>query len=98
MTREQDQFLEVVDRDTAETRWWDWLRPEVLDVEDVPLALALGRVLGRDVVAEVDVPPFDRSNVDGFAVQAQDTFGAAKRRRDPSRSTRRKSPRVSCRV
>jgi putative molybdopterin biosynthesis protein len=77
MTREQDQFLEVVDRDTAEKRWWDWLRPEVLDVEEVPLACALGRVLGRDMVAEVDVPPFDRSNVDGFAVQAQDTFGAA---------------------
>ena len=77
MTREQDQFLEVLDRDTAEKRWWDWLRPEVLDAEDVPLSSALGRVLARDVVAEVDVPPFDRSNVDGFAVQAQDTFGAS---------------------
>jgi putative molybdopterin biosynthesis protein len=77
MTREQDQFLEVVDRDTAEKRWWVWLRPEVLDVEEVPLASALGRVLGSDVVAGVDVPPFDRSNVHGFAVQAQDTSGAA---------------------
>lgn len=77
MTREQEQFLEVVDRDTAEKRWWAWLRPQALDAEDVPLASALGRVLARDVVADVDVPPFDRSNVDGFAVQAQDTFGAA---------------------
>jgi putative molybdopterin biosynthesis protein len=33
-------------------------------------------VLADDVVAEVDVPGFDRSNVDGFAVQAGDTFGA----------------------
>jgi molybdopterin molybdotransferase/putative molybdopterin biosynthesis protein len=77
MTREQDQFLEVLDRDTAEKRWWDWLRPEVLAAEDIPLASALGRVLARDVIAEIDVPPFDRSNVDGFAVQAQDTFGAS---------------------
>ena len=30
MPREQEQFLDVVDRDTAERRWWDWLRPRVL--------------------------------------------------------------------
>jgi hypothetical protein len=60
MTREKDKYLEVVDRDTAETRWWACLRPEVLDTEEVPLAAALGRVLGRDVVAEFDVPPFFR--------------------------------------
>jgi putative molybdopterin biosynthesis protein len=36
----------------------------------------LGRVLARDVVACVDVPSFDRSNYDGFAVRAVDTFGA----------------------
>jgi len=76
MAREQEQFLEVVDRDTAERRWWSWLRPEVLGTEEVSLGSALGRVLAADVVAQVDVPPFDRSNVDGFAVQAQDTFGA----------------------
>ncbi len=76
MAREQDQFLEVVDRDTAERRWWEWLRPEVMGSEKVALASALGRVLASDVIAEVDVPPFDRSNVDGYAVQAQDTFGA----------------------
>ncbi|MFI5456019.1 MAG: molybdopterin biosynthesis protein [Isosphaerales bacterium] len=77
MAREQEQFLNVVDRDTAERRWLAWLRPDVLGTEEVTLARALGRVLATDVVAQVDVPPFDRSNVDGFAVQAQDTFGAA---------------------
>jgi putative molybdopterin biosynthesis protein len=77
MAREQEQFLEVLDRDVAERRWWAWLRPDVLGSEPVALAAALGRVLAADVVAAVDVPPFDRANVDGFAVQAQDTFGAA---------------------
>src|SRR3954471_20031015 len=77
MAREQEQFLDVVDRDTAERRWWDWLRPRVLPAEEVPLAEALGRVLADDVVAEVDVPAFDRSNVDGFAVRAEETYGAA---------------------
>ena len=43
----------------------------------VPLDAALGRVLAADVVSPVDVPSFDRSNVDGFAVVAEDTFGAS---------------------
>jgi putative molybdopterin biosynthesis protein len=77
MTREQEQFLDVVDRDTAERRWWEWLRPGVLGPEDVPLAEALGRVLAADVAAEIDVPGFDRANVDGFAVIAAETYGAA---------------------
>src|SRR5262249_30762605 len=37
-------------------------------------------VLALDVIAPVDVPGFDRSNVDGFAVRAQDTFGATEDR------------------
>jgi putative molybdopterin biosynthesis protein len=77
MTRDQEQFLEVVDRDTAEGRWWAKLQPTVLEPEPVALTVALGRVLAEDAVALIDVPPFDRANVDGFAVQAQDTFGAA---------------------
>jgi len=76
MAREQEQFLEVVDRDTAERRWWSSLRPEVLDAEEVALALSRWRELAADIISDVDVPPFDRSNVDGFAVQAQDTCGA----------------------
>ncbi|UCE87601.1 MAG: molybdopterin biosynthesis protein, partial [Deltaproteobacteria bacterium] len=47
-----------------------------LDAEGVPLDAALGRVLARDVRADVDVPSFDRANMDGFAVRAVDTFGA----------------------
>lgn len=37
----------------------------------------MGRVLAEDVISEVDVPPFDRSAVDGYAVRAVDTFGAS---------------------
>lgn len=77
MAREQEQFLDVVDRDTAERLWWDGVRPEPLGPEPVPLASALGRVLAGDVAAEVDVPSFDRSNVDGYALRAEETFGAS---------------------
>jgi putative molybdopterin biosynthesis protein len=73
----QDQFLEVIDRDEAERRFRSVLNLEPLETEEVPLADALGRILGRDVVAPMDVPGFDRSNVDGFALRAEDTFGAA---------------------
>jgi putative molybdopterin biosynthesis protein len=46
------------------------------EFEEVPLEKAYGRVLAVDCVAEVDVPPFDRSTMDGYAVIAQDTFEA----------------------
>src|SRR5271157_240999 len=77
MAHEQDQFLNVVDRDTAERRWWDAIHPEPLGPEVVSLATALGRVLAGDVAAEVDVPSFDRSNVDGYALRAEETLGAS---------------------
>ena len=72
----QDQFLNVIDRDEAERRFRAVLDLRPLPAEEVDLAQALGRILARDIVAPVDVPSFDRSNVDGFAVRAEDTFGA----------------------
>lgn len=48
-----------------------------LEVEQVPLADCDGRVLAQEVVADGDVPPFDRSMMDGFAVRAADTAGAS---------------------
>lgn len=77
MAREQEQFLDVVDRDTAERRWREVVSPRVLGSEVVPLAAALARVLASDVISAVDVPAFDRSNVDGYAVRAGETFGAS---------------------
>lgn len=45
--------------------------------EEVSLYEAFGRVLAEDVHAGEDVPGFDRSTVDGYAVRARDTFGAS---------------------
>ncbi|MBP2295613.1 molybdopterin biosynthesis protein [Azospirillum rugosum] len=72
----QEQFLEVVGRDEAEARFRRHLDLTPKAAEVVPLGAALGRVLAEDVVAAVDVPGFDRSSVDGFAVRAADTQGA----------------------
>jgi putative molybdopterin biosynthesis protein len=76
----QEQFLNVIDRDEAERRFRSVLDLTPLESESAALAVALGRVLACDVVAPVDVPSFDRSNVDGFAVRAEDTFGASEER------------------
>lgn len=51
-----------------------------LGADVLPFDRALGRVLAEDVVSNVDVPPFDRSAVDGYAVRASDTFGASAER------------------
>jgi len=79
----QDQFLDVVDRDEAEARFRAALSLDSLEREEVPLAEAWGRVLAEDVAAAVDVPSFDRSNFDGYAVRAADTYGA--REEEPRR-------------
>jgi putative molybdopterin biosynthesis protein len=73
----QDQFLEVIDRDEAWRRFASHLRLTPLGTETASLAEALDRVLAMDVLADVDVPAFDRSNVDGFAVRSADTVGGS---------------------
>lgn len=47
------------------------------DAKAVPLEGALGRVLAQDLVASIDLPPFDRSAVDGWAVRSEDLLAAA---------------------
>lgn len=74
---EQDQFLHVLDCDEAERRFRAAVDAAPRGVERVALDRALHRVLAADVVSAVDVPSFDRSNVDGFAIVAEDSFGAS---------------------
>lgn len=49
----------------------------IAEVEEVELIAAVGRVCGEDVKAPIDSPAHDRSAVDGYAVVAEDTFGAS---------------------
>ena len=53
----------------------------LLASERVALPQALGRVLAQDVVADSDLPPFDRSQMDGYAVRAEDVKSAPARLR-----------------
>ncbi len=73
----QEQFLNVIDRDEAEARFRAALQPRPVGTEIVSLSAALERVLAANVLAPLDVPSFDRSNFDGFALRASDTWGAS---------------------
>lgn len=48
----------------------------VLEPEEKPILDCLGQVLAEDVYSTIDVPPLDNSAMDGFAVKAEDTYGA----------------------
>jgi molybdenum cofactor synthesis domain-containing protein len=69
-------FKKLISFDEAKQMIDNELQLEPVGSEVVPLGSALGRVLSSDVESLVDVPPFNRATVDGFAVKAADTFGA----------------------
>jgi molybdenum cofactor synthesis domain-containing protein len=62
--------------DEAKKVIMEQLKPKALGEEEIALLEAYNRVLRRNVVSALDIPPFNRSTVDGFAVKAEDTFGA----------------------
>lgn len=46
--------------------------------EAIPSVAALGRVIAEDIISSVDVPPFDRTAVDGFAIRSKASFSASR--------------------
>jgi len=53
------------------------LKINLLHSEVINFKQANGRILAKDLFSPSDLPPFNRSTVDGFAVKAADTFGAS---------------------
>jgi molybdenum cofactor synthesis domain-containing protein len=74
---DQDQFLTILSREDALARFEAALFPRAVASERRQLSDALGCALAQDIVAPIDVPPFDRSNVDGFAVRSADLAAAS---------------------
>lgn len=60
-----EQAFEIIDKETYQ-----------LSTEKVDLQQSVGRILAEDIFADMDLPPFDRSQMDGFAVRAVDTENA----------------------
>jgi putative molybdopterin biosynthesis protein len=74
---DQDQFLTILSREEAIARFEAALFPRAIPREQRLLSDAPGCVLAQDIVAPIDVPPFDRANVDGFAVRSSDLTAAS---------------------
>jgi len=69
-------FEKLTNVDDALGIFLNALKPKKLDAESISIADALERVAAEDIAAPMDLPRFDRSAVDGYAIRADDTFGA----------------------
>ena len=69
-------FHRLVTVEEAARTLEDYLKARRPGVEEVALEEAYGRILAEDVLASYDYPPFDRSEVDGYAVRSTDLVGA----------------------
>jgi len=68
-------FRKLLTLDEAQQVIHQHFKPKVLGVEEIKLLEAHNRVLAKDATAKIDIPPFNRATVDGYAVKAVDTFG-----------------------
>ena len=68
------EFFKVTDLDKVLEYTSDF---PLVDTEDISLAESTGRILAQDIHADVDLPNFMRSTMDGYAVRASSTFGAS---------------------
>jgi molybdopterin molybdotransferase len=67
-------FFKVVNIETVLTLATSF---DVAAIEQIGLTVALGRVLAEDIRADIDIPGFSRSTMDGYAVRGASTFGAS---------------------
>lgn len=70
-------FKKLTPTDDALRVWFYTLSFKKPKAVIIPLSRALDRILAEDIVAEEDLPKFDRSAVDGYAVRAESTIGAS---------------------
>lgn len=69
-------FRTLVTVEDALAELYKYFKPMPASVDEVLACEAIGRILAQDVVSQIDVPGFDRAAMDGYAVIAEDTFGA----------------------
>ncbi len=70
-------FEKLTKVDDALKSFLGQLKPKRLNSEEIPIFEALGRVTAENIRAKYNLPAFNRSAVDGYALQAEDTFGVS---------------------
>jgi molybdopterin molybdotransferase len=70
-------FQKLTNTDSALSSWLDAMQIKKPKQSNVALCEALGRVLAESVVAKDDLPRFDKSAVDGYALRFEDSIGAS---------------------
>lgn len=73
-------FRKLLTLEQAERAILKQFKPKPLGVEEIPLLEASKRVLAEEITSKIDIPAFDKSTVDGYAVRAADTFLAEENR------------------
>lgn len=71
------ELLNTVTVEEAKHKLIEVFKDFLLKEESINILDAVGRYLSKDIFVPIDVPGFDRSTVDGYAVIAKDTFGAS---------------------
>lgn len=70
-------FQELTPVNKALDKFFKVLQPKKLDTVLIPVEKALRRVTAKNIIAKSNLPPFDRSTVDGYAIKAKDTVEAS---------------------
>ena len=75
MSRSQKTgFSKLLTIDDAMRKFFSYGVVHRIQAEEVPIVSSVGRVLASNLVTNIDLPPYDRSAVDGFALRAKDTL------------------------
>jgi molybdopterin molybdotransferase len=69
-------FQKLLTVEAALQKFFSALQIKPSKKEAIPLHSALNRIIVEDIIANVDLPRFDRSAVDGYAVKSRETAGA----------------------
>ena len=70
-------FQKLTSTDEAMIKWLNILKINKFEEIQIPIKEALNRVLSSDIIVNQDLPRFDKSAVDGYALLAEDTIGAS---------------------
>lgn len=71
------EFLDIITIEEVKGIYEKHFQGITLKTENIPILESLNRILAKDIVSETNLPDFIRSTMDGYALRAEDVFGAS---------------------